>query len=157
MTLPFRGAPFVVALGLVLGVATQSRAQVAFPLKTSANGRYLVDQHTVPFLMTGDAPQSMMVDLTVAEATTYMADRKARGFNTLWINLVCKTQNYGCRDNGARYDEQKPFLTGAVDFEVVTNPNEAYFAQVDQILAVAASHNMLVLLDPMDTGGGPRR
>ena len=57
----------------------------------SANGRYLVDQNNVPFLMTGDSPQAIIADLSLTEAATYLADRKARGFNTLWVDLMCKT------------------------------------------------------------------
>src|SRR5262245_49056012 len=32
----------------------------AYPLKASANNRYLVDQNDVPFLMVGDSPQALI-------------------------------------------------------------------------------------------------
>src|SRR6185437_3473634 len=63
--------------------------QPVFPLKASANGRYLVDQNNVPFLMVGDAPQSTIGDLSTSSAAAFFADRVAHGFNTLWINLLC--------------------------------------------------------------------
>src|SRR5271170_7974957 len=50
----------------------------AFPLKASANRRYLVNQNNVPFLIMGDSPQSMMANLSTAQMTTYTADRQAR-------------------------------------------------------------------------------
>ncbi|HTQ10247.1 MAG TPA: hypothetical protein VMI31_09270, partial [Fimbriimonadaceae bacterium] len=33
-----------------------------YPVKVSANGRYLVDQNGKPFLIVGDAPQALMVN-----------------------------------------------------------------------------------------------
>jgi hypothetical protein len=45
---------------------------VAYPLKSSANGRYLVDQNNTPFLMVGDSPQSLIGNLSLAEAASYI-------------------------------------------------------------------------------------
>jgi hypothetical protein len=123
--------------------------QVTFPLKAGANGRYLVDQNNVPFLMTGDSPQTIIGNLTVADATTFLTDRKNRGFNTVWINLLCKTSQYGCSSSGTTVDGISPFNSP----NDLSTPNEAYFAKADAILAVANSLNMLVILDPIDTGG----
>jgi hypothetical protein len=39
-----------------------------YPLRKSANGRYLVDQKGVPFLIAGDSPQALMVNFSEAEA-----------------------------------------------------------------------------------------
>src|SRR4051812_22039195 len=64
--------------------ATGAAARVAFPLKVSTNGRYLVDQHNVPFLVVGDSPQAMIGNLSVEDAATFIASRKAAGFNALW-------------------------------------------------------------------------
>src|SRR5947199_8573243 len=36
----------------------------AFPLRVSSNGRYLVDQNDVPFLMVGDSPQAAIGNLS---------------------------------------------------------------------------------------------
>jgi len=123
--------------------------QAVFPLKVSANGRYLVDQNNVPFLMLGDSPQTIIGNLSVADATTFLTDRKDRGFNTVWINLVCRTAVYGCSDSGSTFDGIAPFSTA----DDLSTPNEAYFARADAILSVASSLNLLVILDPIDTGG----
>ena len=56
-----------------------------YPVKVSANKRYLVDQNNVPFLITGDSPQGLTVDLSPAQADSYFANRQAHGFNTVWI------------------------------------------------------------------------
>ena len=59
------------------------RTAVAYPLKASANGRYLVDQNNLPFLIVGDSPQSLIGNLSEADAAIYFADRQLRGFNAL--------------------------------------------------------------------------
>jgi chitodextrinase len=118
------------------------------PLSVDPTGRYLVDQNGKPFLMTGDSPQALIGDLTESDAERYFADRHAKGFNTVWINLLCN--NYtGCRDDGATWDGVPPFTTPG-DF---STPNEAYFAHVDRILRLAGQYGLIVVLDPAETGG----
>src|SRR5262249_25603264 len=58
-------------------------ATSAYPLKTSANGRYVMDSNNVPFLIIGDAPHSILANLNNSDAVTYLADRGQRGFNAL--------------------------------------------------------------------------
>ncbi|MGB7767964.1 MAG: hypothetical protein WBN22_03820, partial [Verrucomicrobiia bacterium] len=50
-------------------------ASPVYPVKISANGRYLMDQNNVPFLMVGDAPHSLVVNLSSSNAAIYLADR----------------------------------------------------------------------------------
>jgi hypothetical protein len=146
----------VVALFLLAvagGIATMAEA-ATYPLKQSPNNRYLVDQDDVPYLMIGDSPQALIVNVTEAEAEMYFADRSSYGFNTLWVNLLCTTYTGG-RPNGSTLDGIRPFTntipsTGSYDLET---PNEAYFAHVDRILELAADHGLQVLLDPIETGG----
>ena len=125
-----------------------------YPVKKSTNGRYLVDQDNVPYLIIGDSPQAMMVNITESQAETYFANRQARGFNTVWINLICNTYTGG-RANGSMLDGTLPF-TGTVpstsSYDLGT-PNEAYFAHADLIISMAASHGIQVFLDPIETGG----
>src|SRR6266481_5606962 len=99
--------PLVIALALI----AQAAATPAYPLRPSANGRYVIDSNNVPFLIIGDAPHSILANLNNADATTYLTDRGNRGFNALWIELLCdsytfgygtegETQNYGRDVNG---------------------------------------------------------
>jgi chitodextrinase len=118
-----------------------------YPLKVSANGRYLVDQNNTPFLITGDSPQALIVNLSEAEADAFFADRQAAGFNLVWINLLCATYTGG-RADGSTYDGILPF-TSPGD---LATPNESYFARVDHMLNLAAQHGLVVLLDPAETG-----
>ena len=130
----------------------------AFPLKVSANGRYLVDQNNIPFLIVGDSPQALPEMISTADAARYFDDRHAHGFNTVWINLLCASPYFpDCRADGATYDGIRPFtgyIAGGTDTAHydLTKPNEAYFARVDQMLTLAANHGMAVFLDPIETG-----
>jgi len=125
-----------------------------YPLQKSANGRYLVDQNNMPYLITGDSPQALIVDLSETDAQAFLADRATNGFNTVWINLLCNTYTGGSA-NGSTFDGILPFTnmvpqTSSYD---LTTPNEAYFTRVDQMLNLAAQQGLLVLLDPIETGG----
>jgi chitodextrinase len=119
----------------------------AYPLKVSANGRYLVDQNNAPVLLTGDSPQALIVNLSESEAESFFADRQAGGFNVVWINLLCATYTGG-RPDGSTYDGIVPFSTP----DDLSTPNEAYFVRVDHMLQRAAQHGLTVLLDPAETG-----
>jgi len=119
---------------------------VAYPVRASDNKRYLVDQRDRPFLMVGDAPQTIVANLSVVEAATYMSNRQKYGFNTLWVNLLCNFSD-GCRKDAGTFDGVVPFLaTGDL-----SKPNPLYFQRADDMLRLAASFGMLVLLDPIET------
>jgi len=119
---------------------------VAYPLKASSNKRYLVDREDRPFLMIGDAPQTIITNLSVAEAATYMANRRSYGINTLWINLLCNFSE-ACNRTAVTLDGIAPFL----DAGDLSRPNPAYFERADTIIKLAASHGMVVLLDAIET------
>jgi hypothetical protein len=122
--------------------------EAAFPLSVSANRRYLVDRRNRPFLIVGDSPQALTVKLSVGEAASFLANRKAAGFNTVWVNLLCNDYTGGWPD-GETYDGIRPFTREGN----LATPNEAYFARVDSMIRVAARQGMAVLLDPIETGG----
>jgi hypothetical protein len=137
----------------------------AYPLRVSANGRYLVDQHNVPFLITGDNPHALLGMGFTADAEIFFADRQAHGFNAVWMNMLVATPAYyDARDDGSTPDGIRPFtgyIAGGNDSEHydLTKPNEAYFARVDEMITAAANHGLVVFLDPIDTccTGAPRR
>jgi uncharacterized protein DUF4038/collagenase-like protein with putative collagen-binding domain/fibronectin type III domain protein len=149
--------PLLMSLALVAKAA----ATPAYPLRPSANHRYVVDSNNVPFLIIGDAPHSILAKLNNADATTYLTDRGNRGFNALWIELLCddytfgygtegETPNYGRDVNG-----NNPFtstLAGSNYYDLTT-PNEAYWSHVDFIVQTAAAHGLQCLFTPLDQGG----
>ena len=147
-------------LGLAWGVAglvffvLSVLASPLYPVKISGSGRYLVDQNNVPFLMVGDSPQSLIVNLSATNAAFYFTDRATNGFNSVWVDLLCATYTRG-PTNGSLLNGTLPFTntiatTSSYD---LTTPNEAYFAYVDQIINLAATNRIEVMLDPIETGG----
>jgi hypothetical protein len=128
----------------VLAASPQPPAY-SFPLKVSANHRYLVDQRGRPFRIQGDSAQSLITNLTSIEAETYLADRRSKGFNTVNINLLERKFAISAPKN-RRGDD--PF-TARDNF---ATPNEAYFDFADSIIDLAASKGMLVTLAVMYLG-----
>jgi hypothetical protein len=118
----------------------------AFPLKSAEGGRYLVDQNGAPFLIAGESPQALMVNLSEKDAELFFANRQSHGFNAVWINLLCR-KGTGGRADGSTYDGLLPFER-ADDF---TGPREAYFARCDRMIRLAEKHGLLVILDPCET------
>jgi Protein of unknown function (DUF4038)/Putative collagen-binding domain of a collagenase len=161
-----------VLLGLVAALTATAAAQStgpeaprrssyrpAYPLRLSANHRYLVDQSGRPFLMVGDTPQGLMGRLTEQDAEQYFADREAHGFNTMgWVDVACAGRDFPDDLDGSTPDGIRPFaayVAGGTDYTHydLTKPNEAYFTRLDHILQIAAAHDIYVFVDPMETIG----
>jgi Protein of unknown function (DUF4038)/Putative collagen-binding domain of a collagenase len=149
----------IFALVILLALVAEATATPAYPLRPSANGRYVVDSNNVPFLIIGDAPHSILANLNNADATTYLTDRGARGFNALWIELLCDSYTFGYGSEGqANYGRDvngnNPFtstLTGG--YYDLTTPNKAYWSHVDYIVQQAAENGLQCLFTPLDQGG----
>jgi hypothetical protein len=144
--------PLLLVMGLLFcGVGYAAK----FPITVSrTNPRILADQNNVPFLMVGDSPHSLIVNLSVSDAAAYLADRAAHGFNSLWVEVLCVPYTGG-RTNGSLLDGTKPFtrtLSGTSSYDFTT-PNEPFFAHVDQVMRMAATNGLVIMLDPIDPGG----
>jgi hypothetical protein len=74
--------------GLAATPKTSSAPTSDLSLKISDNGRYLVDQKGSPFLVVGDSPWSLIVQLDDKDRATYLEDRQKRGFNSIIVNLL---------------------------------------------------------------------
>ncbi|MDH6233255.1 hypothetical protein M2281_003866 [Mesorhizobium soli] len=127
-----------------LRAAYQTRP-VQFPLKVSANNRYLIDSADNPILLAGDAAWSLIAQLTREDVDLYLNDRQARGFNAILVNLI---ENKFAENAPANAYGDQPFLRKG-DFGT---PNEAYFKHAEWVIQRAAEHGMLVLLAPCYSG-----
>jgi hypothetical protein len=159
--MPFRGSAWpplclkagraTVALAFLAITAFAAGAHAedgpAYPIKVSPTGRYLVDSRGKPFLLAGESPQAMMVNISEAEAEAFFANRRSHGFNAAWINLICSTYTGG-REDGSTIEGLKPF-EGQADF---SRPVETYFAHCDRVIRLAAKYHTVVFLDPAETG-----
>ncbi len=99
----------------------------SFPLKVSENRRYLVDQAGKPFFVMGDTPWFIQ-KLKIEDVRMLMDDRVAKGFNTLFLELLD--------------DERIPSIDGyghtAFNPETdITGPVEAYWKHADAVLEEA--------------------
>lgn len=124
-------------------------AAAPFPLRKVAGHRCLAARDGSPFLMQGDAAWSLIVQLKREEAIRYLDDRRARGFNTLLVNLI---EHEVARNAPLNAYGDAPFAP-AGDF---SRPEEKYFAHADWVLERAAERGFLVLLAPgyLGYGGG---
>jgi hypothetical protein len=137
----------------------------SFPLQVSTNGRYLVDQHRKPFRIQGEAVWSLIANLTYAEADRYLENRRAKGFNTILVELI--EHKYAQGGKGSNFKGVPSNRNGALPFTGkegsgsydgtwgtadFSTPNEAYFAFADSIIDLAAQKGMLVELAPMFLG-----
>jgi hypothetical protein len=128
-------------------VLTAGRHYV-FPLRVSKNHRNLVDRRGAPFMIIGDSPQALIGNLSAKAAAAYIANRKAAGFDALWVNLLCATYT-GCRSDGSTFDGIAPFRRAGD----LSTPNPAYFNRAAAMLRLAQRAGMVVFLDPIETGG----
>jgi hypothetical protein len=121
------------------------------PLQVSGNGRFLVDGGGTPFLMRGDAAWSLIAATTGAEADQYLADRQARGFNLVLVNLI---EHLFAPNAPADNAGDFPFFDPATGSHraFIDPPNPRYFAYADQVINDAAQRGLYVLLDPSYLG-----
>ena len=122
-------------------------ATADLPLKISDTGRYLVDQKGNPFLVAGDSPWSLIVQLDDNDRQTYLEDRQKRGFNSLIVNLL---EHKFCTLAPRTRSGLAPFNTPG-DFSTF---NPAYFDLAHQVVERAGEHGMIVWLAPAYLGYG---
>ena len=131
--------------GQASATVTVQTASATFPLHVEAGKRYLIDAQGRPFFIVGDAPWSLMVGVTRAQADQYLEDRRAKGFNTVLVNLI---EHMYAPNAPANLLGDRPFLIPG-DY---ATPNEAYFANAEYVIGKAAEKGMLVLLTPSYMG-----
>jgi hypothetical protein len=147
-----RAARLLMAASLLGAMSTGSQAcesggDANFPLQVEPGLHYPTDRKGEPFFMHGDTGWSLIADLEEEEAYLYLEDRKARGFNTVLVNLL---ERRFSRNAPANAYGEKPFADNG-DFAV---PNGAYFAHADRIMQKACELGFLVLLTPAYLGSG---
>lgn len=135
-------APIVL---LILSIMNGLNAGPVFPLKVGPTHRYLVDQNNIPFLIHGDTPWSLIVELSEPDAELYLENRRQKGFNSIIVNLI--EHKFASNPPNNRAGDP-PFLTPG-DF---STPNEKYFAHADWIIRKAADKGIQIFLAPCYLG-----
>lgn len=108
-------------------------------LRVSDNQRFLVTSEGAPFFWLGDTAWEIFHRLSREEAAFYFAARQRQRFNV--IQAVALAEFDGL-DVPNVYGE-RPLIDNDP-----TKPNEAYFAYVDELLEMAAAHDLYVGLLP---------
>jgi hypothetical protein len=127
----------------VIGLTLTTLRAGPYPLRIGPDHRHLVDQSGQWFLILGDSPWSIISGLTREEEEQYLENRRAKGFNSIIVNLI-EHKFHGPVD---RYGEG-PFTTPG-DF---STPNEKYFAHADWVIRKAGEKGMQVFLAPIYLG-----
>jgi hypothetical protein len=123
------------------------------PVKASSNGRYLVDQNNSPWVLMADSPQGMICTIDAADMATYMSARQAQGFNAINPDAICTTYTGG-NSSGTAFDGTPPFTSGSSPSNYdLSTPNSSYFTELDSLINLASSYGLVVILDPIETGG----
>lgn len=117
---------------------------------TAVSGRHFVDQDGAPWMLRGDSPWSAFTDLSPAQWETWCSTRAEQGFNAAIVSAIGATDNGAPSDNGATYDGILPFIGGDI-----TQPNETYWARMDQFFDIAEEHGITLLFYVMDGWNSP--
>ncbi|MFZ0427388.1 MAG: DUF4038 domain-containing protein [Acidobacteriota bacterium] len=118
-----------------------------FPLKVGPDGRHLVDRGGRPFLVHGDTPWSLTHNLTFEEAVSYMEDRVEKGFTALIVSAPDAYAPDGSHPDPPDRYGNFPFIAGDI-----TQPDEAYWQNVDRVLKKAEDLGLLVFFFPAYLG-----
>ncbi|HTL54193.1 MAG TPA: DUF4038 domain-containing protein [Candidatus Limnocylindrales bacterium] len=132
---------------LAAGFLTQVASSAEFPLQTSANHRFLVDQQNRPFIVVGDTPWSLIVQPEPAGVDRYLQDRQRRGFNAIIVNLI---EHKFCTHPPKTRAGLAPFDPPG-DF---SKPNPDYFDYAHQVIQKANDHGIVVWVAPAYLGYG---
>jgi hypothetical protein len=119
-----------------------------FPLKISANGHYFVDQNDHPFRIQAEAAWFLSAVATPAMVASYLDDRKAKGFNSIYVMAMVHPGGYSVVPNAPNnYAGDPPFSTpGLFSTAGADAASQRYWAHIDYIVDQAASRDMVVML-----------
>jgi hypothetical protein len=110
-----------------------SAGEPVYPVKVSENGRYFVDQKDCPVFWLGTTQWQIFREYTLDEARTTIESVRENGFSFIQVMLMgvgdgTKPNVYG----------EKPWIN-----DNPLSPNEAYFANVDSVIRIAAENNVV--------------
>ncbi|MEK6781220.1 MAG: DUF4038 domain-containing protein [Bacteroidota bacterium] len=137
---------------------------VVFPLKVSANSRYLVDQENKPFPILGRTAW-FVISQSVNGYETFINNSLSLGYNSIEMHVL----NHDPRGNNPPFNGNgdQPFLKqldgsdwkGSLNYANIdtdapdmTTPNEKYWTYVDTFLSYCESKGILVFFFPAYVG-----
>ena len=162
---------FSAVLGCLLSLAALNACgqpvnsqSVTFPLKSSANSRYLVDQKNKPFPILGRTSW-FMISQSEADYQFYLDNTLAKGFNSIEMSMI--THDPRGSHPPFNGDGDLPFLKqldgspwkGSLVYDDIeleapdlTTPNDEYWRYLDSFLMYCESKGILVFAFPAYVG-----
>jgi hypothetical protein len=116
-----------------------------YPLRVSPDRRRLLDADDRPFLVQGDTAWSLVANVEYADALRYLDNRRAKGFNTIIVNLI---EHLFSRNPPRDLAGREPFSTPGD----MSTPNDAYFTAAERVLDACAERGIAVILAPCYIG-----
>jgi hypothetical protein len=122
-----------------------SESAPAFPLKVSGGRRHLEDAAGKPFFVLGDTPWFLQ-KLPIEDVRRIMDDRKAKGFNTLFLEILDDSR-MPSRDAQGRtaFDPETDIARPVV---------EEYWKYADAVMDEAARRGFFVIMSDLWYGAG---
>ena len=162
--IPIRLSALFLTLAFAALATFAASAAPSFPVKYSANQRYLVDQNDVPFPILGRTAW-FVLSLPSNDYRAFVDNTAAHGYNAIELHVI----NHDPRGNHPPYNGNgdAPFrkrLDGSgwngslvyrnIDAEApdLTTPNDPYWVHVDEFLAYCEGSGLLVFLFPAYVG-----
>jgi hypothetical protein len=128
----------------VAGSLLAAPAAPAFPLKVSANRRYLEDQAAKPFFVMGDTPWFIQ-KLKLEDVRMLIDDRVAKGFDTLFLELL----------DDSRIASRDGYGHAAFEPDAdITQPVEAYWNYAEAVMDEAERRGLFVIQSELWCGAG---
>ena len=117
---------------------------VAFPLHVSSNHRYLADSKDKPFFLLADTPWFLQ-KLKLDDVRRVLDDRKAKGFNTLFLEIL---------DDSAMPSRDAYGNTAFEPEKDITKPVEAYWRYADTVMEEATKRGFFIIMSELWYGSG---
>ncbi len=138
------GAVLSASLKNVSEARADGAERVTFPLKVSKNRRYLIDAKGRPFFVLGDTPWFLQ-KLPLEDVRRVLDDRKAKGFNTLFLEFL----------DDSRIPSRDAHGNVAFQPETdITRPVEAYWRYADTVMEEATERGFFVIMSELWYGAG---
>jgi hypothetical protein len=149
----FSGVVLFAALWAPMRVSNVAAQQTtpSWPIRASANGRYLVDSAGKPFFYFATTPWMIGVNLSDADVRLYLDDRRASGVNVVQIMALPwedNPQTGAWKSNGANILGQRPF-SNENNFSTY---NTAYFDRLSWVIDEARARGITVAFAPFWPG-----
>ena len=135
-----------------------------FPLKQSANSRYLVDQNNTPFPILGRTAW-FVISLSVSDYKTFISNTVSHGYNSIEMHVIDHDPKgnhppfngngdipFLKRLDGSDWDGSLVYTDPATQAPDLTTPNEKYWHYVDDFLSYCESRGVQVFFFPAYVG-----